>query len=327
MIRPHFCSAAVFLAAAWVQASPVVSNVKSRQMPGTHKVEILYDLVSDRECTLAIEVSKDGGVTYGVVVPPEAFTGAIGAGVLGGTGKRVVFDAAKSPLKQFFSKQIRFKVMARNIDLSEGLVAYYPFDGSGNDVSGNCNHGTLQGGVTFAPGRNGMAAQFDGVNDYVSVANNSGLDLTNTFTLSAWIFQKGAQARGYRIVDKCPAGIADGWTFDTYGNNSGGRRLRLQAVDLTDHNVVGSTDYTLLAWHHVVATVSETIGKVYMDGCLDGEGLVGKIPSNNLDIFIGSPHPYNGTGFVEFFNGLIDDVRIYNRTLSAAEVEELYKSE
>ena len=145
------------LFAFWAEASPVVTNVRSKQIPGTHKVEILYDLVSDRECIVATEVSTDGGVSYGVIVPPEAFTGAIGSGVLSGTGKSVVFDTANSPLKLLFSKQIRFKVKARSIEINEGLVAYYPFDGDANDASGNGNDGNLHGGVTFGPGRTGLA--------------------------------------------------------------------------------------------------------------------------------------------------------------------------
>lgn len=324
MIRGILAIVALLLA-FWAEASPVVTNVRSKQIPGTHKVEILYDLVSDRECIVATEVSTDRGVTYGVIVPPEAFTGAIGSGVLSGSGRSVVFDTANSQLKLLFSKQIRFKVKARSIEINEGLVAYYPFDGSGNDASGNGYHGTLQGGVKYALGRTGMAAQFDGVNDFVSVASNPGLNLTNKFTVSAWIFQQSAQSNGYRIVDKCSAGIADGWTFDTYGNGNGGCRLRMQAADLTGRSVVGTTDYTLLAWHHVVATVSGTTGAVYFDGLLNGDGLVGQIPSNSLDLFIGGPHPYNA-GVVEFFNGLIDDVRIYKRTLSAAEVEDLFNA-
>ena len=93
-------------------ADPVVSNVKSRQIPGTHKVNILYDLAAGSASTVAVQVSEDGGASYGVVAPPEAFTGAIGAGVLAGTGKSVVFDAATSGLNHLFSKQIRFRVTA-----------------------------------------------------------------------------------------------------------------------------------------------------------------------------------------------------------------------
>ena len=302
-------------------AAPVVTNVKSSQIPGTHKVEVLYDLVADRECTVATEVSMDGGVTYGVVVPSEAFTGAIGAGVLSGTGKRVVFDAANGPFKQLFSKQIRFKVSARGIDLSEGLVANYPFDGDANDASGNGNDGNLHGGVTFVPGRAGLAAQFNEANGFVSVANCPKLDLTNKFTVSAWIFQSASQGGGYRIVDKCPAGTAAGWTFDTYGNHGTGHQLRFQTVG---PSVLGLTDYSLSVWHHIVGTVSGTTVKVYVDGLQDGEGIVGQIPSNTLDIFIGALHAYGPWGVQEYFNGLIDDVRIYNRALSASEVEQLY---
>jgi hypothetical protein len=80
-----------------------------------------------------------------------------------------------------------------------------------------------------------------------------------------------------------------------------------------------------MQWHHVVATVSGTNGWVYLDGGLDGSGIVGNIPVNTLDVYIGLAHPGRGSGF--WFNGHIDDVRIYNRALSASEVQQLYAYE
>jgi hypothetical protein len=81
-----------------------------------------------------------------------------------------------------------------------------------------------------------------------------------------------------------------------------------------------------MQWHHVVATVSGTTGKVYLDGILDGTGNVGNIPDNALDIYIGRAHPNNGAGVNEWFNGIIEDVRIYNRALSDTEIQQLYNT-
>ena len=214
-------------------------------------------------------------------------------------------------------------------DFNKGLVAYYTFNGNANDASGNGNNGVVYNSslTTDRFGNASSAYNFNGSNSYIDIPQSTSLDLTANFTLSAWIYQRAVQPNGYRIIDKCPAGIADGWSFDTWDGVTG-RKLRLQAVAPNNYNVEGSTVYSLMQWHHVVATVSGTVGKVYLDGNLDGTGNVGNIPENTLDIFIGRAHPYGGdSGFNEMFNGVIDDVRIYNRALSDSEVQSLYLSE
>jgi hypothetical protein len=82
-----------------------------------------------------------------------------------------------------------------------------------------------------------------------------------------------------------------------------------------------------MKWHHVVATISGTNGYVYLDGNLDGSGNVGIVPTNTLDVFIGYTHVTEGADATAWFNGAIDDIRIYNRALSASEVQQLYQFE
>ena len=222
------------------------------------------------------------------------------------------------------------RLIAQNMstNLTTGLVAYYPFDGNANDASGNGNDGSAHG-TTLAMDRFGQANSafsFDGVANYVAIPNNSSLNLTTSFTLSAWIYQNRSDPQnGYRIVDKCPAGQPSGWTFDTW-DGATGHRLRLQGAGPGSYNVSGSTAYSVMQWHHVVATVSGASGAVYLDGNLDGTGNVGSLPSNSLDIFIGCGHTTDAWPLAEYFSGLIDDVHIYNRALSAGEVQELYNS-
>ena len=213
--------------------------------------------------------------------------------------------------------------------LNDGLVAYYPFNGNANDASGNRNNATVYS-ATLTTNRFGIANaayDFNGSSSYIDIPQNAILNgLTTNFTLSAWIYQRGInQNFGYRIIDKCPAGLPGGWTFDTWDGSSY-RRLRLQAAGSYNPNVIGATFYSLMQWHHVVATVSGTTGKVYLDGNLDGSGDVGSIPQNMLDVYIGRANIGcgGGCGLEEFFNGLIDDVRIYNRALSPSEIQSLY---
>jgi len=216
--------------------------------------------------------------------------------------------------------------------LTNGLVAYYPFNGNANDASGHGNNGTVYN-ATLTTDRFGSPASaydFNGTNAYIDIPQNSVLNsLTTNFTLSVWIWQMVAPADGYRIIDKETAGEGDGWSLDTSdcsGLAGGGHRVRLQTGnDGNSCSVPGTTYYSLMQWHHVVATASGTNGNVYLDGNLDGSGDVGNIPLNTLDVYIGLAHPGRGSGF--WFNGRIDDIRIYNRTLSPAEVQQLYDYE
>ena len=74
-------------------------------------------------------------------------------------------------------------------NINDGLVAYYPFNGDAQDSSGNSNHGTEHGGVSYIDGVKGQAAKFDGVDDYVEIAYSDTMDVWPDFTVSAWISQ------------------------------------------------------------------------------------------------------------------------------------------
>jgi hypothetical protein len=218
--------------------------------------------------------------------------------------------------------------------LTNGLVAYYPFNGNALDASGNGNNGIVHG-VTVTADRFGSPASsydFDGTNSYIDIPQNSVLNsLTSNLTLSAWIWQRGDIPDGYSIISKSETRFGNGWMFDTCNCSTPapvGHRLRLQTGgNNSSCNVPGGTDFSMMQWHHVVATVSGTVGKVYLDGNLDGLGDVGNIPVNTLDVFIGYTHPTEGADLDAWFNGVIDDVRIYNRALSSNEVAQLYAIE
>ena len=97
--------------------------------------------------------------------------------------------------------------------LSQGLVAYYPFDGNVNDLSGNNNNGTIMGGVisTTDPfGNPDKAMQFNGVDGYIEVLNSTSLQSpTSAITLTAWIY-----------IDGFPGLEAIGIVEKTNSNNS-----------------------------------------------------------------------------------------------------------
>jgi hypothetical protein len=213
--------------------------------------------------------------------------------------------------------------------LTNGLVAYYPFNGNANDASGNGNNGTVYG-ATLTTDRFGIANSayaFDGTNSYIDIPQNPVLDsLTTNFTLSAWIWQT-VITNTAEILNKQSSGFSDGWVFDTVINCTPNvPLLRLECAN-GPCNVTGTSQYSLMQWHHFVGTVSGSVANVYIDGILNGSGNVGNIPSNTLDIWIGSAHPSARSTFPACFNGIIDDIRIYNVAMSSNEVQQLYAFE
>jgi hypothetical protein len=204
------------------------------------------------------------------------------------------------------------------IDECAGLVAYYPFNNNANDESGNGNNGTVNGAVLTADrfGNPESAYDFNGTTNYISIPHSSTLNLTGSYSFSVWIYQRTAVPHGLRIIDKSTGGSCNGWNLDTY-DNSTGRRIRM---DIACPWVISNTLRSLNEWQHIVVTINGSYVKFYLNGQPDGSGSVGSTPTNSLAVYIGSAHPAPSY----CFDGYIDDIRIYNRVLSATEVQTLY---
>ena len=202
-------------------------------------------------------------------------------------------------------------------DLTTGLVAYYPFDGNANDASGNGNHGIENGGLGYVSGKIGSSAKFDGINDYVSVRHNSLLNLGKSFTLSIWVNISTGANDAIRIIDKATGGTCDGWVFDTHDSSAPGLRMRL---DVSCPWVNSKTAFLPDQWQHLLVTVDNLKATFYLNGIVDGTGTISQVPSNTLDMYIGSAHPSSADSM---FMGQLDEMRIYNRALSQSEIQEL----
>jgi hypothetical protein len=211
-------------------------------------------------------------------------------------------------------------IYAQN-SLTNGLLAYYPFNGNANDASGNANNGAVYNALltTDRFGDHNSAYYLNGTNAYISIPNNPVLNLTNDYTLSLWFLQITNQGV-MRLVDKATAASNDGWNLDT--GFSGDQLLRwVGGVPLT--YTFTTTTYTLLNWHQVVITVSAGISTIYLDGVVAGSGSCAINNTNTLDMFIGKAHP-GPDPQNSFFNGSVDDLQIYTGALSSNAVQQLY---
>ena len=206
----------------------------------------------------------------------------------------------------------------------EGLVLYLPFDeGKGNiahDYSGHGNHGVIYG-AKWVNGISGKALEFDGVDDYVEVANSSSLNPSTQITLCAWIrFQEGGTYNP-RIISKLPYAFGDEPGYELITGKTGVSRIvyfrcgpntRIQTKDSIWEG----------QWYFLTATYDGHVLKIFVNGILDTqENATVTINSGTRPLNIGRK---NVEGY-DHFHGIIDEVRIYNRALSEEEIQALYR--
>jgi hypothetical protein len=206
-----------------------------------------------------------------------------------------------------------------------GLVAAYAFDeGSGttaNDASGHLLSGAIQGASWTTLGKYGHALSFDGTSSYVDLGNPAPLQITGSMTWSAWIY-----AAGYTIDDGviiAKSDNASGWQFKT-SRDTGSRTFGVAvSPGATGHTQRYSTTvWSLDRWYYVAAVYNATTQAldIYVNGVLDNGTLVGTVPASQYDAAVNVTIGQRA-GTKNNFNGLIDEVRIYDRPLTPSEIQ------
>lgn len=200
-----------------------------------------------------------------------------------------------------------------------GPILHYTFDGSklnsstSTDSGSTGAHGTLIGGLSAALGKIGQALNFDGVSDYISVGSNMA---NNDMTIATWI--KPRTTTGYIATEGI---INSGVRFILYFSSN---KVAWSCYDGAYKTAITDNIISANKWTHIVGTIKsgETGGvKIYVNGTLQNTTSTASscVPTGTL--YIGSYIWPIGS----YFNGLMDDFRVYNRSLSASEVLNLYK--
>lgn len=211
-----------------------------------------------------------------------------------------------------------------NASLPDQLVRYQFSEPSGTsaaDSSGNSKTGTLNGGATFTAGQSGNAVTLNGTNGYVSMPNGIANGATSV-TISAWvkatslsnwtrIFDIGTGTSSYMFLSPQPGGTGLRFAITTGGNGS-------------EQQINSTTAFPTGVWKHVAVTISGSTGKLYVDGVQIATNTSMTLNPSSL-----GNTTQNWIGRSEFsgdpyFNGQIDDFRIYSRALSASEISALY---
>jgi hypothetical protein len=212
--------------------------------------------------------------------------------------------------------------------MRDGLVALWPGDGNADDVIGT-NNGTLTPGASYAAGKAGQAFLLDGTGGYVSIPDSPSLDtFVSSITVEAWIkinpLAVNTDWKG--IVTK---GNSSWWLQAWFPANTvyvafAGLRPKM--------DMFGTRNINDGQWHHVAAVYDGTKMFLYVDGLVDAsQPATGLIAQNNDPVCIGANAKAfvprcgcNQTGY--FFNGLIDEVSLYNRALTASEIQADYEA-
>jgi len=225
---------------------------------------------------------------------------------------------------------------SENSDLTNGLVGLWSFNGadvSGTtayDRSGQGNNGTLTNGPTVTAGKIGQALRFDGSDDYVSLGSNRAGATKNAITVSYVTWVKPTAFQDYGNFYRESVNSSTFWRFACGFRSTGKPVCGGRAPDgqsLAEWR--SDTAVSLNEWHHFAATVdvsTDTV-QIYIDGILQTNEANGTFTNavfdntNSHSISIGATSA--GT---ERFTGDIDEVRVYNRVLSATEIWNLYQA-
>ena len=220
-----------------------------------------------------------------------------------------------------------------NGTLDTGLVGLWSFNGLDYnsasttaevlDRSGQGNNGD-NSGATRAIGKVGQALSFDGSDDYVNVGDPTALRLTSAGTASAWIYPTAyAPASGWRVIlNKGNWGGGLNYYSIYFQNSCSCVRFDTGSASATFGISVSQTYVPLNTWSNVTITFDGSNTRAYVNGVDRGSAsMTGNPDTSGSNFYIGSP-----SGGASFFQGKIDETRVYSRALSADEVKQLYNA-
>jgi hypothetical protein len=179
------------------------------------------------------------------------------------------------------------------------------------DTSGNGNNGTVSGAKRVA-GKSGAALRFDGVNDLVTVADSASLDLTDAMTVEAWVKPTalGSMWRTIAIKEQ-----KNQLAYALYAGNGKGRPSG-HVYTTRDMAVAGGKAVSRNSWTHVATTWDGRVLRLLVNGTeVAKASLTRRAANSSLPLRFGG-----NTVWKEWFKGAIDEMRIYNRALTPAEL-------
>lgn len=214
--------------------------------------------------------------------------------------------------------------------LSDSLVAHYFLDGNGNDAVGN-NHGTVYGAIPTVDRNSNVnsAYLFDGIDDYINIGTYNDLSITGDITVSSWVKTPSSWPTTYhdsQIYARYSSLGYNGvnlWLDNSHlGSRAFGFIVKTGSNTWGNEFAVTVSTLQLDTWYFVTGVREGNNIKVYLNGVFEGTGVCSSSPID----YGGSPIATIGekaAAAATWYDGVIDDVRIYNRALSTIEIQTL----
>jgi hypothetical protein len=206
-----------------------------------------------------------------------------------------------------------------------GMAGWWPGDGNANDLVAGLN-GTPVNGASYAPGKVAQAFVFDGVDDYVDLGASPAL-APNEITVDYWVYARATASPVMHPVARLGhigTPLLDSWEFGFQTN----QRMNFYVFSTTPA-VGGVTSTTVLAlnqWYHVAGTYDGSTVKIYVNGQLEAAApFTGSLRNNPSTTAVGCKAL---AGLCIYpFKGMVDELEIFNRALSQAEINAIYHAD
>ncbi len=301
-------------------------NVAPDTQPPTAPTSLVATAINSSQITLNWDASTDNVYVTGYLVEREApgATNFVEVGTASGTTYN---DVGLTP-NSSYSYRVRATDGAGNLSgysgvataatpsASSDLVAAYSFDeGSGTtvtDASGNGNNGTVSGATWTTSGKYGDALVFNGTSALVTINNSSSLELTAGMTLEAWVNPSVVSAVWRDVIYKGNdnyylSGTSYPNGYPAMGGTFGGDDVPLYGLATLPVNT----------WTYLAATYDGTTVRLYVNGTLvASQPQTGVMANSTSPLQIGGDSIYG-----QYFHGMIDEVRVYDRALSVTEIQ------
>lgn len=221
------------------------------------------------------------------------------------------------------------------VPVHAGLIAWWAGNGNANDLVG-ANDGTAVGGVGFTNGRYAQAFDFDGIDDGINIPDSPTFQLTQSMTIEGWIHirawpyePQNFWTRGSIVFRGDDRPGLDPYTLAVRGET---RMMEFEVSTEVNHSITVQAPVSTGQWMHVAATLDDASGamKLYLNGSVAAQAVtslraLGPLdPASNSGVGIGNVQGAGTSPFRFPFNGLIDNLRLYSRALSAEEIQSIY---
>jgi PKD repeat protein len=211
-------------------------------------------------------------------------------------------------------------VSAASASSASGLVAAYNFEEASGatvvDASGKGNHGTISGAKRTTSGKFGSALSFNGTSNRVTVNDSASLDLTTGMTLEAWVYPTTISGnRTVLVKENAPNSVY--YLYANTADDSTNTPLGGGVFAGQYQFAHGGSMLATNAWSHVAITYDGTTERLYVNG----NQIASKAQTGSMGVSGGVLSIGGNSMWGEYFKGNLDEIRIYNRALSATEIK------